>query len=285
MLELDYSMYLSTQYSSLVNRIKALPLWVKQAIICDLRNDIKDCTELSFVDTKSDYVVIQHFRPAISQKARRILENKDEYRTVDQLNTEHRYFLNSARSHMNMVEIAHANHWSLKQTCNILLDLVMDDLLEQIPNKNIHNSILYLTDKINLAVYLLRIKKLSNDDYNKALYTKKCTEDMNCETTLTEVLVNLGYLTHNELANIVALKESSEHAVDTIDPGETISEENMYLNNELENQKFRHSKLEEQIEFYKKELENAHNENLELRKQLNKYASGILGKIFLTLSQ
>ena len=274
---------ITTQFGGLIQRLTTLPLWVKQAVYCELKLNLAETSDVTVLD-RIESKIIQLYKPKLTGNSNRVLNNLNAIKANTDFSNDHKVFIKCANEGMTLLEIAHQNEFSFKKTCKILLDLIEQGYLENIEDKGSFNFLLYITEKIRLGEFLVRTNRLTTLQLDKALYTKKCADELETGLTFKDVLCNLGYMSARELNNIGAIKESSEQAVRIIDVVQSQSDELNSLQDQLDAALFENKKLEDQITFYKKELEEKCSENLELTKQIEKYTKGFVGKLFASLT-
>ncbi|MGD9580223.1 MAG: hypothetical protein AB7V50_02520, partial [Vampirovibrionia bacterium] len=266
----------------LMQRISSMPIWVKQAIYSELKSDIASCSDIELLD-KMESKLIQLHVPKLSIASTRLIENntlqKDDYITENQ-----KLFIKASNEGLNLLEIAHKNNFSFKYTCQLFLDLVKHNYIEDLSNNYTRNFVLYIIGEIRLGEFLVRTGRLSTTQLDKALFTKKCSESFNSEITFREILVNLGYMKNSELESISIIKKSAEIAVSTIDETEIQSAQIDSMQDEIDSLLFQRKQLQEKIDLYKLELDQKNLEILEQTKQLEKYSKGFVGKFLGSLS-
>ena len=274
---------LPTEYGSLLKRLKSLPLWAKQAICYELKNDVGHIFS-STDQSQAEKGIIQLYKPRLTHRALNLIKNKKDLSFIVNLNTSHKYFLNSCQSNLNILEIAHINVWSLQETCNILIDLIKKELITEIQNKYLMSLTNYLAGRITIGEFLVETNQLERSELESILYTQQYSSNFETDLSFEEVALKFEYLTKEILINLIALKISSKETVSIIDQVKTQAEEIDYYETEISTLLKEKKKLSEKITFYKKELEAKHADVLELTKQLSLYTKGVVGKIFLTLS-
>lgn len=270
----------NSQYKTLTKRIFKLPLWVRQAIYCELKVNIASCSDVSLLD-RIETDIIQLYKPSLSKDGNRLFLDMTGFKLINE--SQYR-LLENVKSGMNMLEIAHNLNISLKSACLLLLELIELNFIEDIKDESAKNFVLFLTGNIRLGEFLVRTGRISNIDLDKALYTKKCADEIGSELSFKEILVNFGYISKREIDNILSIKISAEQPVSVLDEAAVHYETINMLQDELEGLMIEKQKLKEDLERYKKEFEMVNNEKLELTKQLQKYTKGFMGKLLTSLS-
>lgn len=283
MIPLDINNATPTQYGALSERLKMLPLWVRQALYRELQESMPECSEFNnVVDIENK--LVQLFIPKMTAIGNKIISQGGVLSSNDGLEFKHKLFLTAVYNNMNMLEIAHKSGWSFRFTCEVLLELLDKSMIMQIESQQIFYQILYIVDRVSLGSYLAKMNRITKKQLEMALYSKKCSDDMGGDATFEDIILNLGYITHKDLRAATAIKESINFIVDVIDPVEVQSNEILYLQSEIEAMKIKQEKMETKMDFYKKELEEIHHENIELLRELNKHAKGVPGAVFVSLT-
>lgn len=269
-----------SQYKLYTNKLKGMPLWVKQAIYSELREDLHRSTDIRLFDL-IEKNIIQLYIPKLTYQGKKLVDTQEKFAL---LNYEKKTLLSGVCKKLNLLEIAHLNNWSLKQCCNVVLELIDEEIIQTFEAFFYMNFILFITGKINIGEFLVRTNRLTNDQLERVLCAKKCAGDFNVEITFDEILVNLGYLTSKDIENVYRLKESADLKVHVIDESEIYNQEIMSLQDEIDSLAFENKKLFEKIAEQKKIIDEMNSSNFELMKQVEKYTKGFVGRLFASLS-
>lgn len=269
-----------TQFNSLVSRLIELPLWVKQAVYCVIKDDLSKCSDLELID-RIDKKIIQLYEPVLTSNGIKVVENKEIIADVDKLNRDQVNFLECSSVYLNLIEITHKLNWSFKYCCDVFLEMSERGYVDFIRNNQAMHLLHYITGRIRLGEFLVRTNRITTDQLDKALFTKRCSEDMGSDISFKEVLVNFNYIKDSDIHNITSIKESSKNYIDTIDPTINLRNEIQILQDHITALEKEKQKMERQLETCADKINEKTAENMELSKQLAKYSNGFLGK-FLT---
>lgn len=271
-----------SQFKTLLNRIIQMPIWVKQAIYCELKTDIASCSGVDLLD-RSETKIIQLYVPKLTVLSTRLIES-NALHSAENLNENQKNFILSANEGLNILEIAHENNFSFKYTCEIFMTLIQHSYLEDLNNNQTKNFVLYIMGDIRLGEFLVRTGRINTSQLDKTLFTKKRSESFDSDITFKEILVNLGYIENKEIESISMIKNSAEIAVSTIDLSESQANQIEAMQDEIDSLLFQRKQLQEKLDFYKREIDQKNLENLEQAKQLEKYSKGFVGKFLGSLS-
>jgi FtsZ-binding cell division protein ZapB len=269
-----------SQFRNLINRLIELPLWVREAIYCELKSNISEYSDIQLLDM-IETKIIQLYKPLLTGTARKLIENQAELNKLDKLKYT---VLINVQQEMTLLEIAHDTGMSLKATCLIILDMIDTHFIEKFTDSSTENFVLYITGKIRLGEFLVRTNRITSDALDKALYTMKCAEEMDAGLSFKDILVNLNYMSRKEANKVTAMKLSAEMPVAVIDEAAIQYETIAMLQDEIDNLRFEKQKIQLELEKYKKLVDEKNFENLELSKQLQKYTRGFVGKILTSMT-
>lgn len=279
---IDVMINKQTQFRTLVARIIKLPIWVKQAIYCELKADMTSCSDVELLD-RMESKIIQLYVPKLTLLSTRLIES-NALHSAENINENQKNFILAANEGLNMLEIAHENNISFKYACELYTGLVQQSYLEDLNNNQTKNFVLYIMGKIRLGEFLVRTGRINTAQLDKCLFTKKCSESFDSDISFKEILVNLGYIEHKEVDSISLIKNSSEISVSVIDESEAQSNQIEAMQYELDTLMYQRKQLQEKLDFYKREVELKNHENLEQAKQIEKYSKGFVGRFLGTLS-
>lgn len=272
-----------TQFKSLINKLVNLPLWVKQSIYCELKSNLAECSDIQLLDNL-EINIIQLFKPRLTAIALRLLRKQDKISNLSRLDPNQIQFMEALNNDLTLLEIAHKNNCTLKETCNILLSLIDESMVEPFENKNTLNFVLYITDRIRLGEFLVRTNRLTIEQLDKALFSRKYSESIGEILSFGDTLTNLGYLKPKQIENITSIKASSEQKISVLDESEAQAQEIIALQDEIDSLQFRNKKITEELLASKKELELKNLEILDLTKQLEKYSKGFMTRFLTSLT-
>lgn len=269
MVKMDLLHKAHTKYRSFVAKLFEMPLWVKQAVYVELRQNISVESDIDYIDKLQEHI-IQLYVPELSCDAKRLMTNLSKFNS---LHMNQRKFLNDANEGLSLIEIAQSNNWSLKECSIFLLELLNDGYVEPFKDPFTHSFVLFLTGKIRIGEFLFRMQKISYEQLDKAICAQKYASDFDSEMKFTEVLVNLGYTNHAEIEKIYNIRESADKKVSLVSDLYEKCDEINSLQDSLDAAVYEKIKLE-------KHIDDLNKKNREMSEELERYKKSFLVKMF-----
>lgn len=196
----------NSSFDKLIKHIKTLPLWIKQVLFTEIKQDLEGSNARMTLELLKTEDSLPLFQPNLSFIGNKELETRSR-----KLQPEAYSLLDGAAKRQRVLEICIHNGWNL-EFCTIQLINCMDMELISTPKSMVLNgTIQYLSNRIRLGEYLIKLNKISIDQLDQALRTQKYIEHSVGERTgLAEVLINLGYITTHDTESILFIKEESK---------------------------------------------------------------------------
>lgn len=196
----------NTQFDDLMVQLSALPLWVKQVIYAQMRQDLEATLSSQTLEAFGPEHTLQLWIPELTHLAHQELEKRSGQ--VDQSTLKMLYL---ARLNKNVLTITILNGWSLEQAAIFLLQAIQKELVAPPRSLVISGTIDYLAGRIRLGEYLVKINRLSLEQLDQGLRTQKAIEEaMGERTGIANVLINLGYIKKEDSEAILFLKNESK---------------------------------------------------------------------------
>ncbi|MGD9581304.1 MAG: hypothetical protein AB7V50_08015 [Vampirovibrionia bacterium] len=248
----------SSNYGKLQNLLLNLPFWVKQMLYIELRSDLRQYTNLEALDRKDKDDLVQSYVLTPTALGRLYIQRRSTNFTPPQnIDPKHRSLLKSLGLKKTILDICNENKWSLIQCCRIIVECIENGLVEPVNNNSISNIIYYISGRIRLGEYLLRMNKLSLDQVDRALYRQKeITQQLGEKTKIGELLVNLGYINYADKEEILKLKENSDNVCDLSDETTELKARLKEMQMKLESLQFENEGYKQDLEDYQQELIN-----------------------------
>lgn len=194
-----------TAFDTLMQQLGSLPLWVKQVIYAQLRQELEAALSKQTLEAFGPEHTLQLWVPEITRQGLSELE-----RPTGQFDQAVLRMLHMTRFKKNVVTITILNNWSLEQCAIFLLQAVEHELVVPPKSMIITGTIDYLAGRTRLGEYLVKINRLSIEQLDQALRTQRAIEEaMGERTGIANVLINLGYIKKEDSEAILFLKEES----------------------------------------------------------------------------
>ncbi len=195
-----------TAFDTLMQQLSSLPLWVKQVIYAEMRNELEATMSKSTLSAFGPEHTLQLWVPELTRNGNMELERPSGQHEQGILR-----LLHMAHYHKNVVNITIINNWSLEQCAVYLLQAIEKELLTPPRSAIILGTIEYLAGRTRLGEYLVKINRLTIEQLDQALRTQRAIEEaMGERTGIANVLINLGYIKKEDSEGILFLKEESK---------------------------------------------------------------------------
>ncbi|MBX2859958.1 MAG: hypothetical protein KTR14_01895 [Vampirovibrio sp.] len=196
----------NTSFEVIMSQIGKLPLWIKQVIFAQLRQELETTLAKSTLDAYGYDDNLQLFKPPLTHTGRKELEVPSGKCSPGLLK-----LLSVAGQDKSVINICITNNWTLEQCCIYLLEAMQKQYISTPASGIVESTIQYLANKIRLGEYLVKIGRLSVEQLDQALRTQSYIEDSLGERTgIANVLINLGYINKQDSEGILFLKEESK---------------------------------------------------------------------------
>lgn len=194
-----------TAFDILIQQLSSLPLWVKQVIYAQMRNELESTMSKSTLEAFGPEHTLQLWVPEITRNG--VLELE---RPSGQFEQGILRLLHLIRFRKNVVNITIINNLSLEQCSIYLLQSIEKELVNPPRSAIILGTIEYLAGRVRLGEYLVKINRLTIEQLDQALRTQRAIEEaMGERTGIANVLINLGYIKKEDSEGILFLKEES----------------------------------------------------------------------------
>jgi hypothetical protein len=196
----------NTAFDNLMQQLSTLPLWVKQVIYAQLRQELEASLSKATLATFGPEHTLQLWAPEITRQGLQEIEKPTGMLGQGMLK-----LLHLSRFHKNVLSITIMNNWSLEQASIYLLEALEKELISPARSKVILGTIDYLANRTRLGEYLVQINRLTIEQLDQALRTQRAiAEAMGESTGIANVLINLGYIKKEDSEAILFLKEESK---------------------------------------------------------------------------
>jgi hypothetical protein len=278
-----------SRFRTLLEDLGALPDWLKQTLVIFLRESLKSSVELVKLNTMTAKDSLFLYVPKLTRSGQAYLDTLRH--TDDKIDKRIVEFINAVKKQKNLIDIAQDNDWTLKMCCYYVLKAWEKNIILPTYSKNVYALVRLMADDIDLGEYLVRIGKISKEQYNWVSKMKK-TGMMESITDVkseeTDVYINLGYLTDSELVSIKELLELADKKSLVEDPNTMLvvklrelqkevaelHESNSNLEEEKDSLEKTIKKLAADLEFQKKESVQYAREIELLKNELKKALKG-----------
>lgn len=190
-------------FKTLIQEIQSLPVWIKQVIYMELKDQLESSMINSCINTIPKKELLQLYVPKLTFKGKKELETKAGN------HSENIYaILECAFQNYSIMEAAINNKWNLNECSGYFIDTINLELISNPSSPIVKGMALYMSGEIKLGEYFVKVGKVSIEQIDKALSKQKSLEEsFGDRPGLADILVNMGFLTKNETEGIILLKE------------------------------------------------------------------------------
>lgn len=211
-----------SQLKNLLDLISSYPIWLKETLYIYLRDDLKNVRDLGTLNASNIKDCLFLYEPKLARAGQNYLDNiKFQEEPVD---TKFVEFLKSIKKQKNLVDIAQDNDWNLKTVCFYVLKSWEKNVILPTYSKSVYALVRFLAGEIAIGELLVRLGRITKEQLNWVLKMNKSGMMASFEEQSKgeDVLVNLGYVTSDELQNLQDLVKLSNEKQIVEDPSTTL---------------------------------------------------------------
>ncbi|MDD3013502.1 MAG: hypothetical protein PHC34_07360 [Candidatus Gastranaerophilales bacterium] len=195
-----------TSFKTLTKKHSELPLWVKQVIYLQLKDDFVNLSILDSLHLFNREDCLQLYIPKITYIGKKEIETKSKGL---QLNVYK--FLSGVLQNLSIIEITIENNWSLSECSSYFMTAVNAELLVTPESICVTGTALYLSGAIRIGEYFVKLGKVNIEQLGETLKAQKYIEEtLQDKLKIGTILIDLGLATKTEIEGIVLLKEESK---------------------------------------------------------------------------
>lgn len=204
-------------FKAIIEKISHLPLWVKQVIYLQLKEEFDNLSVWSSLNFFDKDNCLQLYVPKITFMGKKELESKTK-----KLDPNIYKILTDTLEELNIIEIAINNEWSLAECAGYMISAIEAELLAQPASIYVYGTAQYLCDKIRIGEYFVKLGKVNLEQLNETLKAQKYIEEtLQDKLKLGTILTDLKLATKEEIEGVILLKEESKkkyiRAIITVD--------------------------------------------------------------------
>lgn len=190
-------------FKTFIQEIFTLPVWIKQIIYMELKEQFENSSMKSCIDIAKKDNCLQLYIPNLTYTGKKELEHKTK-----NLSESAYIFLECVYQNISIIEIAIKNNWNLCECSNYFLEAIESDFVTKPSSHFVKGTALYMSGKIRLGEYFVKIGKITIEQLDEALNKQKHLEEsLGDRPGLAEILVGLNFLTKHDTEGILLLKE------------------------------------------------------------------------------
>lgn len=190
----------------MLNYMNALPLWIKQVLYVQLRQELTKILTKTTMDAYGEHDILQLWVPQLNITGRTELERPSGKVSMDVLKVVH--WANQGKNVMNICIVIQC---TLEQCSLLLFSAIEQGLILPPTSIEVQATLLYMSSKIRLGDYLVKTGRLKFEQLDQALRTQQyIQESLGERTGIGNILINLGYISRQDCEAILFLKEESK---------------------------------------------------------------------------
>lgn len=199
-------------FKLLISEIFNLPVWIKQIIYLELKEDFESSEMKTYFKSISKDNCFQLYTPKLTYAGRKEIRKKE-----GKFKQEIYDIMEGAFQNLSIIEIAISNDWSFYECAKYFLEAVENDLFINPTSPVLRGTALYMAGKIRLGEYFVKINKINMDQLDEALRNQKYLEDALGEKPgLADIMIDLGFLKKEDTEGILILKQDSKNCYKSI---------------------------------------------------------------------
>ena len=190
-------------FKRLIKEIFNLPIWIKQIIYLELKEEFDSTGMKSYFDSVTSDTSFQLYVPKLTYAGRKELEQR-----TGKVSEKVYALMEGAFEELSIIEIAVSNNWNFYECSKHFLEALDNELLASPASQFIKGTALYMGERIRLGEYFVKIDKITMEQLDEALRNQKYIEDsLGDRPGLADIMVDLGYLTKEDTEGILSLKK------------------------------------------------------------------------------
>ena len=197
-------------FRSLIKNLTDKPLWVKQAIYIELRDNIQRMSDMELLNAIDKNDLLQLYVPRLSIVGVKIAKYVNNPQSVN-LSDDILNFLKQIDGVRNVIDLCYINKCSLKFFAQLIISLEEEGYIEHFRSDQISNIFRYLADEMDIASLMLRIRKINTVQLAKIRDKHESMVILNGPNfKLEDTIVSMNIIDKEFLSNLLVLKEGSD---------------------------------------------------------------------------
>lgn len=186
-------------FNTFLNKLEDFPLWIKQIICLKLSEDIKAHVCEKFLKERSDDI-FSLYVPVLTFRGREELSNR-----ICGLDLNIYNFLDYCENGANILEISLNTFLSMEEVAKYFIFCVEQGYIENPENIEIEAMAGFIAGKFRTGEYFAKNGKITEEQLEKAVNLSS-----NSQKKFAEILVDLGFITQEDVSAMLAFKEESK---------------------------------------------------------------------------
>lgn len=190
-------------FKLVIKDIFNMPVWLKQIIFLELKDEFERSGVKNYLGNMTKDNCFQLYIPKLTYSGKKEVENR-----AKALPKEVYSLLEGAFQDMSIMEIAVSNNWNFYECSMHFLVALDNDLIIAPVSSLVKGTALYMSGRIRLGEYFVKIDKISMAQLNEALKRQKDIEEaLGDRPGLADIFIDMGFLTKEDTEGILYLKK------------------------------------------------------------------------------
>jgi hypothetical protein len=190
-------------FKQVIKDIFSMPVWLKQIIFLELKDEFDRSGVKNYLGNMTKDNCFQLYIPKLTYSGKKEVEKR-----VKALSKEVYSILEGAFQDMSILEIAVSNNWNFHECSTHFLAAVDNELVSAPSSSLVRGTALYMSGRIRLGEYFVKIDKISMAQLNEALKKQKDIEEaLGDRPGLADIFIEMGFLTKEDTEGILYLKK------------------------------------------------------------------------------
>lgn len=187
-----------------ITKVLSLPIWVKQIIHYQIREDLIRNFRNQKVDINPVYL-FQSFKPHITYSGKIEIEQRNN------MHEEALYtFLNAIQEEKSIIDITLDCFFTLEECAKLYLIAIRNEYITTPMSKIVHAQAEFYAGAIKTGELLLKIGRITVDQLDTAIRRQKQLRDQGRNVLMAELIAELGYVEKDAIISMLIMKEEAK---------------------------------------------------------------------------
>lgn len=187
-----------------VTKILALPMWVKQIIHFQLREDLKRTFKNQPIDVNPIYL-FQAYRPHITHNGKIELQDRNNGHAETMYT-----FLNEVSVNKSIIDITLDCFLTLEEVSKVYIEAYKNEYITPPMSGIVHAQAEFYAGTIKTGELLMKIGRISVDQLDTALRRQKQMKDQGKNVYIAELITQMGFIERDAIISMLIMKEESK---------------------------------------------------------------------------
>ena len=187
-----------------VTKILALPMWVKQIIHYQIREDLKRTFKNQPIDVDPIYL-FQAYRPHITFNGKIELEKRNKGHEEVMYT-----FLREVSENKSIIDITLDCFLTLEEVSKIYVEAIKNEYIASPMSKIIQAQAEFYAGTIKTGELLMKAGRITVDQLDTALRRQKQLKDQGKNIYIAELITEMGFIERDAIISMLVMKEEAK---------------------------------------------------------------------------